>query len=58
MERMRHNTRLALAAIVIIGSAAYAVLVKKDPSLASAIAVGYVALLVTIITAIQIWRRP
>jgi ABC-type uncharacterized transport system permease subunit len=55
---MRPYTRLALAAVLIVISAAYAVLVKKDPSIASAIAVGYVAVLVTIITAIQIWRRP
>lgn len=55
---MTAKTRLALIALVIIGSAAYAVLVKQDPSTASAVAVGYVALLVTIIAAIQIWRRP
>jgi FtsH-binding integral membrane protein len=55
---MPASTRLALVAFVLVGSAAYAVLVKKDPSVASAIAVGYVALLVTIITALQIWRKP
>lgn len=56
--QMRPKTRLLMVAFIIVMSAAYAVLVKRDPSVASAIAVGYVALLVTIITAIQIWRRP
>jgi membrane protein YdbS with pleckstrin-like domain len=55
---MSLSCRLALIASVLIGSAAYAVLVAQNPSIASAIAVGYVALLVTVITVIQIWRRP
>lgn len=55
---MTPNLRLALVAFLLVGSAAYAVVAVKSPDLASAIAVGYVAILVTISTAIQIWRRP
>lgn len=54
---MTAKCRLLLIVLVIVGSAAYAVLVKKDPTTASAIAVGYVALLVSVITLIQIWRK-
>jgi len=54
---MTPKYRLVLIVLVIVGSAAYAVLVKKDPATASAIAVGYVALLVSVITLIQIWRK-
>ena len=55
---MTLRVRAMLIAFVLIGSAGYAVLVKQDPSTASAVAVGYVAFLVTIITMIQIWRKP
>jgi len=55
---MTPRLRLALCIAVILMSATYALLVKQDPNTASAIAVGYVAFLVTVITALQIWRRP
>ena len=57
MDKMTPKCRLILIVLVIVGSAAYAVLVKKDPSTASAIAIGYVAFLVSIITLIQVWRK-
>lgn len=44
-----HKARLALCAIVIVASAGYAVLVAADEGLASAVALGYVALLLTVL---------
>lgn len=55
---MTPRTRLAMLAGVILISAAYALLVKKDPQVASAIASGYVALMVTIFLLVHVWRRP
>jgi hypothetical protein len=49
---------MMLVALVLVGSAIYAFLVAWNPQVASAIAVGYVAVLVTLLTAIQIWRHP
>jgi hypothetical protein len=43
---------------MILGSASYGVLVKKDPAIASAVAMGYVALILTIFVAVQVWRKP
>lgn len=58
MLEMRPNARLLLCAIMILGSASYAVLVKKDPEIASAVALGYVALILTIFVLVQVWRKP
>jgi cell division protein FtsW (lipid II flippase) len=43
---------------MLVLSAAYAVLITKDPDVASAIALGYVALLLTIFAAVEIWKKP
>ncbi len=55
---MRPSTRLALVIGIILVSAFYAVLVHEDPSVASAIAVGYVALLLTVFILINVWKKP
>lgn len=55
---MRPNTRLWLIAGIIVLSAMYAVLVVEDKNLASAIASGYVALLLTFTLIINVWKRP
>ena len=55
---MTPNTRLSLIAGIIIVSAAYAVVVRKDPSVASAIAAGYVAILVTVLSLVHFWKKP
>lgn len=58
MRRMKANTRLALSLAVIVLSAIYAVLVTKNPALASAIASGYVAVLLTIFLLVNVWKKP
>lgn len=55
---MTATNRLWVVAGLIILSAAYAVLVKKDPNLAAAVASGYVALLLTVIAVINVWKKP
>lgn len=58
MLKMRPNARLLWVVVMILGSASYGVLVKKDPSVASAIALGYVGLILTIFVLVQVWRKP
>lgn len=52
-----HKARLALCAIVVAASAGYAVLVAADEGLASAVALGYVALLLTVLVIIAYGKR-
>lgn len=51
------QVRLLLCVVVVVGSAAYAALVSFDPGLASAVASGYVALLLTVFLTIYIGKR-
>lgn len=55
---MTPHNRLGVVAGVIVISAGYAVLVKKDPNLASAVASGYVALLLTVLFVLNVWKKP
>lgn len=55
---MRPKARLKLAAGIIVVSLLYGYLVAEDASVASAIAVGYVALLLTVLVVINIWKKP
>lgn len=55
---MTSNTRLKLCAVIIVLSAAYAVVVAKSPQVASAIAAGYTAVLITVLLALNVWKRP
>lgn len=55
---MTANNRLWIIAGLIVMSSAYAVLVKKDPDLAAAISTGYTALLLTVLLAINVWKKP
>lgn len=55
---MKANTRLSLIAFLIVGSALYAFLIAKDPKFAEAIALGYIAMLLTVLTIINVWKRP
>ncbi len=58
MLEMRPNARLLWIAVLIIGSASYGVLVKKDPDFAQALMLGYIGLVLTIFMVVQIWRKP
>lgn len=50
--------RLRVVAGLILLSAVYAVLVKRDPQIASAVSSGYVAILLTTILIINVWKKP
>jgi VIT1/CCC1 family predicted Fe2+/Mn2+ transporter len=52
------TTRLKLIAAVLLLSAVYAVLVAKNPAAARTIALGYIAIMLTLLVLIQYWRRP
>jgi len=54
---MSASLRLFLCGALILISTVYAVLVARDPATASAIAAGYVALVVTVIFIVNIWKK-
>lgn len=51
------SRRLWLIAVLIVLSAAYAVIVKRDTSLAYALALGYIAIMLTILVYLHIAGR-
>lgn len=55
---MTANSRLLWSAVLIIISAVYAVLVARDPGVASAIAAGYIAILLTVFVLLNVWKKP
>lgn len=57
MLSMRSNARLGWSVAIIIVSAIYAVLVAKDPNTASALMLGYVAVLLTIFVINEVWKN-
>lgn len=48
---MSHNKRLVGCAVMVILSILYGIVVLIDPSIASAIAAGYIAVIVTVFIA-------
>lgn len=58
MPEMRPNARLLWVAVLILGSASYGVLVKKDPDFAQAVMLGYIGLVLSIFVLVQVWRKP
>lgn len=55
---MRPRTRLALSLAMIIASATYGLLIVEDPNIAEAVAMGYVAVLLTVFFAVNLWKKP
>lgn len=55
---MTSNTRLQISGVMIVVSAAYAILVARDPETATAIAAGYIALVLTAIVLVNVWKKP
>lgn len=55
--RMKPDLRLRLAAVAIMLSAAYGVLVVKDRDLANDVMLGYVGVLLTIFTLSEVWQK-
>jgi hypothetical protein len=54
---MSPKARLALCALIIAGSAGYGFLVAADSNLASAVALGYVSVLFTVLVLIKLGKR-
>jgi ABC-type uncharacterized transport system permease subunit len=55
---MTPNKRLWFIFVLIVLSAAYAVLVKTDQSLAYAVALGYIGIMLTILIITQCFKKP
>lgn len=55
---MTSSARLMLSAALIVMSSVYAVLVAKSPEVASAVAAGYIAVLLSVFTLINVWKKP
>lgn len=56
MPKMKASVRLALCLVMIIGSALYGLLINYDPTIAEAVALGYVAFLLTVFVAVNMWK--
>lgn len=57
MHRMGNKARLIVCALMIVCSALYALLISLDRNLAEAVALGYIALLLTAFTLVHVWRQ-
>lgn len=55
---MRARIRLQWVMVMIVISMFYGALIAYDSSIASAVAVGYIALVLTIFVVINIWKKP
>lgn len=55
---MSARTRLSLIAFLLLGTIFYGSLVAFDPSLARTVGVGYIAVVLTIFVANELWRKP
>lgn len=58
MLLMRPRTRLALSLAMIVASASYGLLIVEDTNIAEAVAMGYVAVLLTVFFAVNLWKKP
>lgn len=55
---MSSSTRLKLSIVMIVLSMLFAVLIAQSPQIASAVATGYVAVLLTVILLTNVWKKP
>lgn len=56
--KMQANSRLFLCAFLIVGSAIYGVIIVYNPRIASAIMLGYIAVVLTIFAVTEMWKKP
>jgi hypothetical protein len=54
---MRPRTRLGWIGVLLIGSMGYTMLIAIDPELARTVGVGYIAIVLTIFVANELWRK-
>lgn len=55
---MTQQVRFVVIIGVIVFSAGYSILVVKDEGLASAISLGYIAVILTVMLLLRYWRKP
>lgn len=55
---MAPKTRLFWVAVIIIGSFVYGIVIVANPRVASAIMLGYIAVLLTIFIVVDVWKKP
>lgn len=55
--QMTPKTRLRLIAIMLMLSAIYAVLIVADREIAGVIAVGYIAIILTVFVLVNAWKK-
>ncbi len=58
MRRMKPSTRLFWVAMIIIGSALYAMLIAWNRPLTTTLTVGYIAVILTIFVTNELWKKP
>lgn len=54
---MKANTRLAVCGLVILLSALYGLILNRDQGLAEAVALGYIAIVLTLLFILNVWKR-
>lgn len=54
---MTPRLRLYICAAMILLSALYAVLVAKNLEIAKAVALGYIAIMLTLLVMVNLWKR-
>ena len=54
---MTPQSRLKLIALLIVGSAGYAMLITKDVELAKVVGLGYVCVLLTILVVLHLGKK-
>lgn len=57
MPPMTPRLRLYICAAMILLSALYAVLVAKNLEIAKAVALGYIAIMLTLLVMVNLWKR-
>jgi hypothetical protein len=55
---MKPNTRLFWVAVIIVGSAVYAMLVSWNRELTTTLTVAYIAVILTIFVFNEVWKKP
>lgn len=55
---MRPSTRLFWVAVIIIGSALYALLITYNRPLTTTLTVAYIAVILTIFVFNEVWKKP
>lgn len=55
---MKPSTRLFWVAVIIVGSAMYAVFVSWDRQATIVVTLGYIAIVLTLFVINEVWKKP